>query len=94
MQIRFLNLTSDGIYLLGRPLKLSPTEERLLRAIAEGGKSGVDDLLPLLSEGVSRGNIAVHITSINNKATMLKKPTVTLFPIPFIRFKRLFVMQI
>ena len=71
MQIRFLNLTSDGIYLLGHPLKLSPTEERLLRAVAEGGKSGVDDLLPLLSAGVSRGNIAVHITSINNKATMI-----------------------
>ena len=71
MQIRFLELAHDGIFLLGRPLTLSPTEERLLRAIAEGGKSGVDDLLPLLSEGVSRGNVAVHINSINEKAARL-----------------------
>lgn len=68
MQIRFLSLTPEGIFLLGLPLLLSPTEERLLRAIAEGGKSGVDDLLPLLSSGVSRGNVAVHINSINEKA--------------------------
>lgn len=71
MQIRFLNLLPDKIYLLGLPLKLSSTEDILLRAIASGGKSGVDDLLTLLGDGVTRGNVAVHVNSINKKASAI-----------------------
>lgn len=71
MQIRFLNLLPDKIYLLGLPLKLSRTEDILLRAIASGGKSGVDDLLPLLGDGITRGNVAVHVNSINKKASAI-----------------------
>lgn len=68
MQIRFLELSREGVFLLGRPLSLSPSEEKLLRAIAEGGKSGRDDLAKLLPSGVGYGNVAVHINAINRKA--------------------------
>lgn len=68
MQIRFLVIDHRGIFLLGYPLKLSATEAKLLYEIAKGGKSSADDLLLLLSEGVSRGNVAVHVNSINRKA--------------------------
>ena len=68
MQIRFLTVDQKEAFLLGHRLKLSSTEQKLLYAIAQGGRSGVDDMLPLLSEGVGRGNVAVHINSINKKA--------------------------
>lgn len=68
MQIRFLCIERDSVYLLGYPLKLSPTEDKLLRIIADGGRRGSEDLLRLLPDGVSKGNIAVHINAINRKA--------------------------
>ena len=68
MQIRFLNIDKDKIFLLGYELKLSPTEKKLLLAVAQGGKCGVEDLATLLKSPVGRGNIAVHINSINSKA--------------------------
>ena len=68
MQIRFLSIVHDGIFLLGYPLKLSPTEEKLLKEVANGGRCGVAELSKLLTDGVSSGNIAVHINSINRKA--------------------------
>ena len=71
MQIRFLNLERDEIFLLGYSLTLSPTEEKLLRAIAEGGKRGSSDLALLLPAETSVGNVAVHISSINKKAAKI-----------------------
>lgn len=71
MQIRFLSIDADEAFLLGYRLKLSKTEQRLLYEIAKGGKCGVDDLVTLLPDGVSRGNIAVHINAINKKAAAI-----------------------
>ena len=71
MHIRFLELCPEQIFLLGYELKLSPTEEKLLRAIAEGGKSDIDTLSHLLKDGASRGNIAVHVNGINKKASAI-----------------------
>ena len=73
MQIRFLNIAYDGIFLLGYPLRLSPTEERLLKEVANGGKTDADTLASLLTDGVSRGNVAVHINSINRKAKKISE---------------------
>ena len=73
MQIRFLDISFDGIFLLGYRLSLSSSEEKILRAVAEGGKSGAKDLASLLPQGVSEGNIAVHISSINKKAKRLSQ---------------------
>ena len=68
MKIRFLDIAHDGNFLLGYPLKLSPTEEKLLKEVANGGKCDVSSLAKLLSDGVSSGNVAVHINAINRKA--------------------------
>lgn len=71
MNVGFLNIRDDGIFLIGYRLKLSPTERLILCKIAENEGATIDELLPLLSSGVSRGNIAVHINSINKKARAL-----------------------
>ena len=68
MQIRFLTVDSQEVFLLGYPLRLSKTEHKLLDIIARGGRCGVDDLAELLPQGVSKGNVAVHINAINKKA--------------------------
>lgn len=68
MQIRFLDVSREGIFLLGYRLILSPTEEKILRAISQGGKSNTEELCRLLPKGVGAGNVAVHINSINTKA--------------------------
>ncbi len=73
MKIRFLELCPERIFLLGYELKLSPSEDKLLRAIAQGQKSDIDSLSLLLRDGVGRGNIAVHINSINKKAAKISE---------------------
>ena len=79
MQIRFLSLDDETTYLLGFRLKLSRTEQKLLWAIAQGGKCDVDGLVALLPEGVKRGNVAVHINSINKKAERISGRKLVLF---------------
>ncbi len=79
MQIDFLEITQNQAYLLGYKLKLSKTEHRILYAIAENGPSDVDFLLSLLSDGVSRGNVAVHINSINKKAECISDRRIVIF---------------
>lgn len=79
MKIRFLELCPDKIFLLGYELKLSPTEEKLLRTIADGGKSDIDSLALLLTSGVSRTNISVHISSINKKAEKISKRKLVIY---------------
>ena len=66
MQRGFLNVNDNGIFLLGFPLKLSPTEQKLLVAICERDAT-IEELSTLLCEGVSRQNVAVHINSINQE---------------------------
>lgn len=68
MRIRFLIIEDDRIVLLGYPLRLSPSERKLLVYIAENGGADIDSLSSLLGSGVKRGNVAVHINSINKKA--------------------------
>lgn len=78
MQRGFLNITDDKVLLLGFPLKLSPTEHKLLGAICEGDMT-IEDLSPLLNEGVSRQNVAVHINSINRKAEAISGRKLVIF---------------
>ena len=79
MKINFLNITNDEVYLIGYKLNLSPTERAILYEIADKGSASIDDLLPLLSSGVSRGNIAVHINAINKKADTVSGRRLVLF---------------
>ena len=81
MQIRFLVLyESQGAdRLLGFPLHLTPTERKLLVAIAKNGTADIDHLCSLLPMGVSRGNVAVHINSINRKAEQISSRKLIVF---------------
>ena len=79
MQVRFLNIDKSKAYLLGYELKLSKTELALLYEISQGGKTGVDDLLNILSSGVSRGNVSVHVNAINNKAKKISGRNLVVF---------------
>ena len=64
--------------LLGFPLKLSPTELKLLMAICERDMT-VEELSSLLNEGVSRQNVAVHINAINRKAELISGRRLVIF---------------
>lgn len=79
MQIRFLVLDHEGIFLLGYPLKLSATQQKLLWSIAEGGRRSVDDLHSLLPSGVGRGNVTVHINAINRKAAEISRRKLVIY---------------
>ena len=68
MTVGYLDITSKEAYLIGYKLKLSPTERAILLEIAQNAGAAIDELMPLLSDGVNRGNIAVHINAINKKA--------------------------
>ncbi|MBQ2384880.1 MAG: hypothetical protein II292_01600 [Clostridia bacterium] len=78
MQRGFLNVNDNGIFLLGFPLKLSPTEQKLLVAICERDAT-IEELSTLLCEGVSRQNVAVHINSINRKAELISGRRLVIF---------------
>ena len=78
MQRGFLNVNDNCIFLLGFPLKLSPTEQKLLVAICERDAT-IEELSTLLCEGVSRQNVAVHINSINRKAELISGRRLVIF---------------
>ena len=79
MTIGYLDITSKEAYLIGYKLKLSPTERAILLEIAQNAGAAIDELMPLLSDGVSRGNIAVHINAINKKAFSVSGRRLVLF---------------
>ena len=79
MIVNYLNITKNEAFLIGYRLKLSPTERLILFEIADKNGASIDELLPLLSNGVSRGNVAVHINSINKKADAVSGRKLVLF---------------
>lgn len=81
MQIRFLVIDECGErdMLLGFPLHLTPTEHRLILEIATRKRAEPDLLQKLLFEGVSRSNLAVHISSINRKAERISSRKLIVF---------------
>ena len=79
MTVNYLNITKEEAYLIGYKLKLSPTERAILFEIANKKSASIEELLPILSDGVSRGNIAVHINSINKKADSISDRRLVLF---------------
>lgn len=78
MQRGFLRIDGERVVLVGYPLKLSPTERRLLGAICRKD-TAIDELSLLLNEGVSRQNVAVHISSINRKAEAVSGRKLVIF---------------
>ena len=78
MQKRFLIIDED-VRLLGFPLALTPTELKLLRSIVQNDRMSIDALSMLLHNGVSRGNVAVHINAINRKAKCISARKLVIF---------------
>ena len=79
IQIRFLVIEDDSVYLLGLELKLTKTEYKLLYAIATEEKSAPEELLTLLKENAKLENVYSHINSINNKAKMISGRKLVIF---------------
>ena len=79
INFNFLNIIDNEVYLLGYKLKLSPTERMLLCEILQKSGASIEELHHLLTDGVSQGNIAVHINSINKKATNISGRKLVLF---------------
>ena len=74
MKIRYLTIGEDknNVYYLGYNLKLSPCEYRILALIGEYGRVPVDDLAAKLGLPCEKkGNVSVHICSINRKAKII-----------------------
>lgn len=76
---KFLTIEDKDVRLIGYKLKLSPSERTLLAAIADKDGASIEELLPLLAEGISRGNVAVHINAINKKAESISSRKLVLF---------------
>ena len=61
MNVSFLSIEEDDMSLIGYELKLSPAEKSFLLEIINKDGATIDDLLSLLPDEVSRGNVAVRI---------------------------------
>ena len=74
MKIKYLTIGEDknDVYLLGYKLKLSPSEYKLLSLIGEHGRVSIERLTEELAlpQG-KKGNVPVHICSINRKAEII-----------------------
>ncbi|MBO7302966.1 MAG: hypothetical protein J6U68_02140 [Clostridia bacterium] len=79
MNVSFLSIEEDDMSLIGYELKLSPAEKSFLLEIINKDGATIDDLLSLLPDEVSRGNVAVRINSINKKALSLSGRKLILF---------------
>ena len=74
IKINHLMIGDDksDVRLLGYRLKVSECEYKLLVCIAERGTVSIDELSLLLGfDREKRGNVAVHICSINRKAEVI-----------------------
>ena len=68
IQIRFLVIEDDRVYLLGLELKLTKTEYKLLYAIATEEKSSPEELLTLLKENAKLENVQMMAKAVDDFA--------------------------
>ena len=73
LQFRFLcyDRSEDSFYLMGYPLLLSPTEHSILLAVLENEQQSFEELSLLGKKPLRRGSVAVHISGINRKASLI-----------------------
>lgn len=63
------NGDKDIFVYLGYALKLTPTERKVLTAICENGRIDVEGIIAACGlHARGRGNVSVHVHSINKKA--------------------------
>ena len=70
IQERFLIYDSDRhlFFLLGYPLKLSPTEEAMMKVLLQDGWCYPHELIGVYQQKPTADSLPVHIHSINRKA--------------------------
>ena len=62
----------NEVYYLGYRLKLTPSEYKLLFAIADSTRLNTEELSSVLGlSSRQKGNVAVHICSLNRKAHII-----------------------
>lgn len=74
LKIKYLNIGEDKneVYYLGYNLKLSPCEYKMIVSIAEHERVSIDQLVADLGLSCDqKGNVPVHICSINRKAEII-----------------------
>ena len=74
LKIKYLSIgeNKNEVYYLGYNLKLSPCEYRLIASIAERERISIDNLAADLGLSCDqKGNVPVHICSINRKAEII-----------------------
>ncbi|MBQ9085918.1 MAG: hypothetical protein IJY47_01890 [Clostridia bacterium] len=72
-QFNFLTDSEDPtyFYLLGYPLRLSPTESSVVHKLLESPSLSPEDLRQLPTKTISRQCLAVHVHAINEKASAI-----------------------
>lgn len=68
----FIGDNRKEVFYIGYRLKTTPCEYKILSTIADKGRSGIDELASAIGFNYAkRGNVAVHICSINRKAEII-----------------------
>ena len=68
----FIGDNRNEVFYLGYRLKTTPSEYKLLAVIADKGRCSTGELASELGFDISKkGNVAVHICSINRKAEII-----------------------
>ena len=79
MQINFLVIEEKAVYLLGKELKLTPTEYSLLYAVATQENPSPGELLGMLRDNAKLENVYSHINAINKKAKAISQRKLIVF---------------
>ena len=75
-----INDEKKKAYLLGYDMCLTPTEYKVLCGIISEGRISIDGLMALCSiKKRGRGNISVHVCSINRKAQNIAERKLILY---------------
>ena len=80
--IKHLSIGDDrnDVYYLGYNLKLTPSEYKIVLAIAKGVSVSADALLEEIGvASCKKGNVSVHICSINRKARLIGERQLIIF---------------
>ncbi len=64
----FVGESGKDVIFLGYRLNLTPAEYKIITILAEKGRVGTDEFCRAFEKSLTKGNVAVHICSINKKA--------------------------
>ena len=89
-QKRYMFLVIDNrekdAWLLGYPMRLSPTELKIMNLIYDKRTATTNSMFAALSPDVTKSSIPVHINSINKKAMYIGGRKILIFRTGHYRF--------